>query len=141
MFYMERHNIDFQGNQRRKTRQICSDIKSATAHVQAWRYYAGANVSTMISLRKFATCADAVISKGLLATIQHTRTRRAYGIEGGVSSDCIRGTCCLCCTLIQDEKEIQKREQIRNRAAVERGTVLMSPYTSPGPMTYPPPSS
>lgn len=77
-----------------------------------------------------------LISTGLLATIQHTRTRRAYGIDGGIGSDCLRGTCCLCCTLIQDEKEIQKREQMRNQAAAERGTVLMSPYTSPGQMTY-----
>lgn len=76
---------------------------------------------------------------GLLATIQHTRTRKAYGIEGDIASDCVRATCCTCCTLIQDEKEIQKREELRGRATLERGATLLSPYTVPGPMTYPPP--
>lgn len=76
---------------------------------------------------------------GLLATIQHTRTRKAYGIEGDVCSDCVRATCCTCCTLIQDEKEIQKREERRGRAARERGATLLSPYAAPGPMCYGPP--
>ncbi|KAJ5177794.1 uncharacterized protein N7500_000493 [Penicillium coprophilum] len=75
----------------------------------------------------------------LLATIQHTRTRKAYGIQGSIMSDCVRATCCTCCTLIQDEKEIQKREEYRSRAARERGTTLLSPYTTPGPMSYSPP--
>jgi Cys-rich protein (TIGR01571 family) len=75
---------------------------------------------------------------GLLATIQHTRTRNAYGIQGNITSDCVRATCCTCCTLIQDEKEIQKREELRARAARERGTTLLSPYTTPGPMSYSP---
>ncbi|PWY66075.1 hypothetical protein BO70DRAFT_366566, partial [Aspergillus heteromorphus CBS 117.55] len=30
----------------------------------------------------------------LFATIQHTRTRKAYSIEGNIASDCIRATCC-----------------------------------------------
>ncbi|KAJ5894294.1 hypothetical protein N7495_005985 [Penicillium taxi] len=77
----------------------------------------------------------------LFATIQHTRTRKAYGIHGDVASDCVRATCCTCCTLIQDEKEIIKREQKRSRAALERGTTLISPYTAPGPMTFAPPSN
>ncbi|KAJ5966208.1 hypothetical protein N7481_012922 [Penicillium waksmanii] len=76
---------------------------------------------------------------GLFATIQHTRTRKAYGIQGGIASDCVRATCCTCCTLIQDEKEIQEREKQRGRAALERGANLLSPYTAPGPMAYPPP--
>ncbi|KAJ5152221.1 hypothetical protein N7492_010516 [Penicillium capsulatum] len=75
----------------------------------------------------------------LWATIQHTRTRKAYGIEGDIASDCVRATCCTCCTLIQDEKEIQKREEQRSRAALERGATLLSPYTAPGPLAYPPP--
>ncbi|KAJ5098644.1 hypothetical protein N7532_005645 [Penicillium argentinense] len=75
----------------------------------------------------------------LLATIQHTRTRKAYGIEGNIASDCVRATCCTCCTLIQDEKEIQQREKQRGRAVLERGATLLSPYTAPGPMSYPPP--
>ncbi|CAP95689.1 Pc21g07920 [Penicillium rubens Wisconsin 54-1255] len=75
----------------------------------------------------------------LLATVQHTRTRKTYGIQGSIASDCVRATCCTCCTLIQDEKEIQKREEYRSRAATERGATLLSPYTTPGPMSYGPP--
>lgn len=77
-----------------------------------------------------------ISTTGLLATIQHTRTRKAYGIEGDVCSDCVRATCCTCCTLIQDEKEFQKREERRARAARERGATLLSPYAAPGPMSY-----
>ncbi|KAJ5496695.1 hypothetical protein N7463_008682 [Penicillium fimorum] len=76
---------------------------------------------------------------GLLATVQHTRTRKAYGIQGSIMSDCVRATCCTCCTLIQDEKEIQKREEYLSRVAGERGASLLSPYTTPGPMSYSPP--
>ena len=78
-----------------------------------------------------------LIITGLLATIQHTRTRKTYGIQGSIPSDCVRATCCTCCTLIQDEKEIQKREEVRAHATRERGTTL-SPYTAPGPMSYGP---
>ncbi|KAJ5558379.1 hypothetical protein N7461_002351 [Penicillium sp. DV-2018c] len=75
----------------------------------------------------------------LLATVQHTTTRTTYGIEGSIASDCVRASCCTSCTLIQDEKEIQKREEYRSRAARERGATLLSPYTTPGPMSYGPP--
>lgn len=76
---------------------------------------------------------------GLLATIQHTRTRKAYGIKGDIASDCIRATCCTCCTLIQDETEIQKREKRRGRAVLERGATFTLPYMAPGQMAYSPP--
>ncbi|KAJ5782450.1 hypothetical protein N7457_004224 [Penicillium paradoxum] len=72
----------------------------------------------------------------LLATVQHTRTRKTYGIQGTIASDCVRASCFTCCTLIQDEKEIQKREETRARAARERGTTLLSPYITPAPMSY-----
>ncbi|CAG7934928.1 unnamed protein product [Penicillium nalgiovense] len=75
----------------------------------------------------------------LLATVQHSRTRKTYGIQGSIASDCVRATCCTCCTLIQDEKEIQKREEYRSRVARERGATLLSSYTTPGPMSYGPP--
>ncbi|KAJ5719294.1 hypothetical protein N7493_007749 [Penicillium malachiteum] len=75
----------------------------------------------------------------ILSTIQRRRTRKAYGIDGDIASDCVRGTCCCCCTLIQNEKEIQKREEKRSRVALERGATLTSPYTTPAPMTFPPP--
>ncbi|KAJ5713132.1 uncharacterized protein N7483_010313 [Penicillium malachiteum] len=75
----------------------------------------------------------------IFSTIQRRRTRKAYGIDGDFASDCVRGTCCCCCTLIQNEKEIQKREEKRSRVAYERGATLTSPYTTPAPMTFPPP--
>ncbi|KKK19893.1 hypothetical protein AOCH_000199 [Aspergillus ochraceoroseus] len=75
----------------------------------------------------------------LLATIQHTRTRRAYSIRGDIASDCVRATCCMCCTLIQDEKEIKAREEERATAARAAGATLVSPYLAPMPMSYGPP--
>ncbi|PYH90623.1 PLAC8-domain-containing protein [Aspergillus ellipticus CBS 707.79] len=72
----------------------------------------------------------------LLATIQHTRTRKAYGIEGGIASDCIRATCCTCCALIQDETEIKKREEARGRAVQATGAAFVSPYLAPVQMSY-----
>ncbi|PGH31165.1 hypothetical protein GX50_06044 [[Emmonsia] crescens] len=68
----------------------------------------------------------------LLATIQHSRTRRAYGIPGSIPSDCVRATCCTCCTLIQDEKEIKAREEgIRQ--------TVSTPYLPPSHMSFSPP--
>ena len=75
---------------------------------------------------------------GLLATVQHTRTRRAYAIQGSIASDCVRATCCTCCTLIQDEKEIMKREEERAKASRAAGAILVSPYAAPVPMSYGP---
>ena len=76
---------------------------------------------------------------GLLATVQHTRTRKSYGIRGDIGSDCVRATCCTCCTLIQDEKEIQKREGERLKASIASSAAFSAPYVTPGPMSYPPP--
>ncbi|KAL2815189.1 PLAC8 family-domain-containing protein [Aspergillus granulosus] len=75
----------------------------------------------------------------LLAAIQHARIRRAYAIQGSIASDCVRATCCTCCTLIQDEKEIRKREEERAKAARASGAALVSPYLTPVPMSYGPP--
>jgi Cys-rich protein (TIGR01571 family) len=110
-------------------------MKPAMDLARGWVCCVAVNVSSIVdhetTLYTYLT--------GLLATIQHTRTRKAYGIKGDIASDCVRATCCTCCTLIQDEKEIQRREEQRGRATLERGATLLSPYTAPGPMTYPPP--
>ncbi|KAK2789428.1 hypothetical protein FQN51_002710 [Onygenales sp. PD_10] len=68
----------------------------------------------------------------LLATIQHSRTRRAYAIPGSIPSDCVRATCCTCCTLIQDEREIKQREEGRRQT-------VSTPYAPPGHMSFSPP--
>ncbi|THC92556.1 hypothetical protein EYZ11_007967 [Aspergillus tanneri] len=75
-------------------------------------------------------------SHRLLATIQRRRTRKAYGIRGDIASDCVRATCCICCTLIQDETEIKTREEERGKAARATGTPLISPYLPPMQMSY-----
>lgn len=78
------------------------------------------------------------LSPGILAAIQHTRTRKMYEIEGGVGSDCVRALCCTCCTLIQDEKEIKNREGHARRFAGPT-VAANAPYMSPDRMTYAPP--
>ncbi|EQL37809.1 hypothetical protein RJZ56_004775 [Blastomyces dermatitidis] len=68
----------------------------------------------------------------LLASVQHSRIRRAYGIPGSIPSDCVRATCCTCCTLIQDEREIKTREEgVRE--------TVSTPYLPPSHMTFSPP--
>lgn len=74
----------------------------------------------------------------LLATIQHTRTRKAYKIQGDCPSDCVRATCCTCCTLIQDEREIKRREEARADTARTFGANLSSPYILQEQMRYGP---
>ena len=72
----------------------------------------------------------------ILAAIQHTRVRKTYDIPGSVGSDCVRGLCCSCCTLAQDEKEVKYREGHRSGFT---GTAVNIPYVAPGGMNYAPP--
>ena len=69
----------------------------------------------------------------LLAAIQHTRVRKAYGITGGVGTDFVRACCCCCCTLAQDEKEAKYRE---TRARDLSNMTLQ--YSSPPAMNFAP---
>ncbi len=72
----------------------------------------------------------------ILAVIQHTRVRKAYEIPGSVGSDCVRGMCCSCCTLSQDEKEMKFRE---GHARQNAGPASGVQYAAPAGMTYPAP--
>lgn len=72
----------------------------------------------------------------ILATIQHTRTRKAYDIDGNVCSDCVRATCCMCCTFIRNEREIKRREESRAYSAQVTGSTFVTPYLPPGQMQY-----
>jgi Cys-rich protein (TIGR01571 family) len=72
----------------------------------------------------------------ILAAIQHTRVRKSYGILGSVGTDCVRGLCCSCCTLAQDEKEIKFREGNKTRFV---GRAMNNQYAPPGGMNYAPP--
>lgn len=67
----------------------------------------------------------------VLAAIQHSRVRQAYGIPGGVGSDFARACCCCCCTLTQDEKEIKFRETRARSPAVPA-----MQYASPEGMNF-----
>jgi Cys-rich protein (TIGR01571 family) len=69
----------------------------------------------------------------ILAAIQHSRVRKAYGIPGGVGTDFVRACCCCCCTLSQDEKEIKFRE---NQARRPSGSTSQMQYTSPLGMDF-----
>jgi Cys-rich protein (TIGR01571 family) len=70
----------------------------------------------------------------VLAAIQHSRVRKAYGIPGGVGTDLLRACCCCCCTLSQDEKEIKYRE-----TEARRSSGLTMQYASPDGMSFSPP--
>ncbi|KAI2145565.1 hypothetical protein LOZ27_003192 [Ophidiomyces ophidiicola] len=75
---------------------------------------------------------------GIMATVQHVRTRRAYGIPGDVATDCVRASCCTCCTLIQDEREIKHREEAARLGGGVPGTTVTG-YSAPGQMMFDPP--
>jgi Cys-rich protein (TIGR01571 family) len=74
----------------------------------------------------------------ILATIQHYRTRKAYDIDGNICSDCLRASCCMCCTFIRNEREIKRREEKRAQAAVATGSTFVIPYAPPAQMQYQP---
>jgi Cys-rich protein (TIGR01571 family) len=123
----------------KKTRQTCWDMRLVTGHVPGWLFYVAVNVSFQLSPTWSLGLKTDINHAGILTTIQRSRTRKAYGIDGDIASDCVRSTCCCCCTLIQNEKEVVKREDKRSRVALERGATLTSPYIAPTPMTFPPP--
>ena len=74
---------------------------------------------------------------GILAAIQHTRIRKAYGMEaqaGNVASDCLKGLCCCCCMVAQDEKEVRCREEDCRKTGHAHGG--KEGYIAPGGMVF-----
>lgn len=63
----------------------------------------------------------------ILATIQKTRVRKAYGMDpaeaGNVLDDCWKGFCCCCCSVAQDEKEMKWREEEARQVGGKEGYV------------------
>jgi Cys-rich protein (TIGR01571 family) len=110
-------------------------MNRVTHHAQRWLCCVVANVSILLRGLGYTVLTFLV---GLMATVQQTRTRKAYGIQGDIASDCVRATCCTCCTLIQDETEIKKREEERSRTARATGATFVSHYMAPTQMSYGP---
>ncbi|KAG9778892.1 hypothetical protein ABEF93_002568 [Exophiala dermatitidis] len=74
---------------------------------------------------------------GILASIQHTRVRKTYGMSsaaGNVAGDCLKGFCCCCCVVAQDEKEVKFREE-QARKPGGSGT-RKEGYVAPTGMTF-----
>lgn len=55
--------------------------------------------------------------------------RKRFNIEGSGCSDCFSSYCCPCCTLIQNDKEIESQ--------ANRGMQPPATYQPPAAMTYP----
>ena len=73
---------------------------------------------------------------GVYASIQRTRVRRLYDINGGITDDCAKCFCC-CCVLMQDEREVKGREERARRfAGPSSGAYVMGRQ---GTMSYAPP--
>ncbi|CAZ85350.1 unnamed protein product [Tuber melanosporum] len=53
----------------------------------------------------------------IFTTLQRTRIREKYRLEGSLASDCGKAYCCVMCTLVQDEREVRDREDERRRFA------------------------
>lgn len=54
--------------------------------------------------------------------------REKYGIKGSGGSDCFEAYCCPCCSLIQQEKEVERRSQagpvVQGYQAQKEGMVM-----------------
>lgn len=72
---------------------------------------------------------------GLLASIQRTRIRKLYKLDGSFGSDCLKSFCCCCCVIMQDEREVRDREELIRRHAGPASAA----YTTTPAMTYVPP--
>ncbi|KAA8912908.1 PLAC8 family-domain-containing protein [Sphaerosporella brunnea] len=74
----------------------------------------------------------------VLTTLQRSRIRENYRIEGSVASDCVKAYCCSCCVLIQDDREVRHREdQRRQFEGPGSGVVGEGGYRRQPTMTYP----
>lgn len=65
----------------------------------------------------------------VLMMMKRRDLREKFGIKGSVGEDCILSCCCPCCTLVQQEKELDAQAS-RFQAA--------SGYEAPAAMAYPP---
>ena len=99
--------------------------------VDSWPSHVASNVSFDLKLRIQETDSAA----GALATIQRTRIRKWYKLDGSVGSDCTQSFYCCCCVLARNEREVRDREEyMRRNAGPANGA-----YIAPGPMAYAPP--
>lgn len=74
----------------------------------------------------------------MLTTLQRTRIRENYRLQGSVASDCAKAYCCAFCTLIQDDREVNHREDERRRfAGPGSGVVGDGGYRRQPTMSYP----
>jgi Cys-rich protein (TIGR01571 family) len=71
----------------------------------------------------------------LFPTVQRTRIRHTYKLEGSVVGDCVRGMCCCCCVATMNEREVKEREESARRWAGPASTEV---YTAPSQMVYSP---
>ena len=70
----------------------------------------------------------------IFATIQRTRIRKMYHLNGSFGSDCLKSLCCCCCVIMQDEREVKEREELISNFAGPA-----SAYVTPDGMRYAPP--
>ncbi|KAI9932027.1 hypothetical protein ASPWEDRAFT_40158 [Aspergillus wentii DTO 134E9] len=62
----------------------------------------------------------------VLLMIKRGELRKRFGIEGSGLQDCFESYCCPCCTLVQQEKEVEARSNNPQGG-----------YQAPAGMTYP----
>ena len=51
--------------------------------------------------------------------MKRSELRQKFGIKGNCCSDCCVSLCCLCCALIQQDKEVKSRMQQQYGAVTE----------------------
>ncbi|KAH0607196.1 uncharacterized protein H6S33_003184 [Morchella sextelata] len=82
-----------------------------------------------------AFCALAPVA-WVFTMLQRTRIREKYQLEGSIANDCGKAYCCGPCTLIQDEREVTKREDERSRFAGPSKDMNVGGYKKTQTMVY-----
>ncbi|KAL2760960.1 hypothetical protein ACRALDRAFT_1073412 [Sodiomyces alcalophilus JCM 7366] len=62
--------------------------------------------------------------------MQRAQVREKFQLSGNCITDLALSFCCACCTLVQQEKEVQEKSSLVSQA-------IKQEYQAPGGMTYP----
>lgn len=64
-----------------------------------------------------------------MTIMQRSQMRKKYNIQGTMIEDCLRSWCCMCCTIVQNNKEAEFREN-------EKSAVMTKQYAATEQMQY-----
>ncbi|KAL5611584.1 uncharacterized protein BROUX77_001740 [Berkeleyomyces rouxiae] len=77
----------------------------------------------------------------IYAMMKRTELRERYGIEGSAMNDCCATYWCMCCAIVQAEKEVKHRTQglppiTTAYQPMQEGMAMPAPVATPAPAQY-----